>query len=209
MREVKKRSVVPVYSAAVACCLYCLLFPLYKTAHFLILIVIAAVVYVALSVILPGKTEYVEVPEEPVRTGDELIDALLADGVKAVAELRSLSAGISDVSVRKKLDEIIVVTDKIFKDLLDDPSDYKQVKRFSEFYLPTTIKLIHAYDRFYKTDASGDNISGTLERIDVTLDTILDSYRKFFDSLFANQALDIETDIKVLENIMKQEGLKF
>lgn len=209
MREIKKKSIIPVYGVAAVWLLYCLIFPLYKTSHFFFLIGCAAAAYVVLSFVFPGKTEYVEIPDEPVRTGDELIDALLAEGGKVIEELRGLSAGISDDSVRAKLDDIIAVTDKIFKDLLDDPDDYKQVKRFSEFYLPTTVKLMHAYDRFRKTGASGENISGTLERIDDALDTILESYRKFFDSLFENQALDIETDIKVLENILKQEGFKF
>lgn len=207
MREVKRKSAIPIYGVAAVWLLYCLIFPLYKTSHFCFLIGCAAAAYVVLSFVFPGKTEYVEAPEEPVRTGDEQIDALLEEGERTVAELRGLSSVIADDSVRGKLDEIIIVTDKIFKDVIDDPTDYKQIKRFSEFYLPTTTKLMHAYERFRRTGAGGDNISGTLARIDGALDTILDSYRKFFDSLFENQALDIETDIMVLENMLKQEGL--
>jgi DNA (cytosine-5)-methyltransferase 1 len=52
-----------------------------------------------------------------------------------------------------------------------------------------------------------ENITGTLERIDTALEKILKSYEMFFDSLFENQALDIETDIRVLESMLKQEGL--
>jgi hypothetical protein len=39
------------------------------------------------------------------------------------------------------------------------------------------------------------------------LDTTVEAYRKQLDALFANQALDIETDITVLENMLKKEGL--
>jgi len=206
MREVKKKSVIPVYGVAAAWCLYCVFFPLYKTWHYIAIACTALVVYTLLSLIFKGKTEYIEIPEEPVRTGDELIDALLEEGEAVVSELRGLNASIKDDSVRVKFDEIITVIDKIYKDLTEDPGDYKQVKRFNDFYLPTTVKLIHAYDRFTKTNADGANISGTLERIGNSLDLILDSYKRFFDSLFENQALDIETDIRVLENLLKQEG---
>jgi len=207
MIEKKKKSVAPVYGVAVACALYCAFFPLYKTWHFIVFACSAALVYVILSRLFPGKTEYIEIPEHPARTGDDKIDALLKEGETAVAEMRRLCDTILDEAVRHKLDGIISVTDRIFKNLLDDPNDYKQTKRFADFYLPTTIKLLHSYDRFGRSGAQGGNVTGTMERIESALDTILESYKKFFDSLFENQALDIETDIRVLETVLKKEGL--
>ena len=207
MIETRRKSIVPVYGVAASWVLYCAFFPLYRTWHFIVLACIAALVYVVLSAIFPGKTERIEIPEEPVRTGDDFIDELLREGERAVGEMRRLRDTIQDETVRVKLDDIIDVTDKIFKDLIEDPGDYKQVKRFSDYYLPTTIKLLHTYDRFGQSGARGENITGTMERIDSALDTILESYHKFFDSLFEDQALDIETDISVLESILKREGL--
>lgn len=207
MIEIKKKSVLPVYAIAVVWILYCLIFPLYRTWHFAILACSGVLAYVVFSLIFPGKTERIEVPVEPERTGDELIDALLAEGEKGVHEMQSLRETISDESVRRKLLEIISVTDNIFKKLLIEPSAYKQVKRFADYYLPTTIKLLHTYDRFGQSGLSGENITNTREQIEAALDTILGSYKKFFDSLFASQALDIETDIEVLETILKRDGL--
>ena len=208
--EVKKKALAPVYGVAVVWVLYCLIFPLYKTWHFIVLACVAALSYFALSAIFPGKTEFVERPKEPAqpeRTGDDKIDVLLAEGEKAVLEMRRLRDSIPDNGIKGKIDDISAVTDKIFKDLVDDPDDYSQVKRFADFHLPATIKLLHAYDRFGSSGAGGENITGTLERIDAALDKIQDSYERFFDSLFMNQALDIETDIRVLESFMKKEGL--
>ena len=195
------------YGVALIWLLYCILFPLYRTWHFIVLACSAALAYTVLSAIFPGKTEYIEIPQEPERTGDDKADALLAEGERAVAEMRTLHNAIQDEPVKQKLNEIITVTDKIFKNLLGSPGDYRQVKRFADYFLPTTIKLLHTYDRFGRSGAQGENITGTRERIDEALDTILDSYKKFFDSLFADQALDIETDIRVLENMLKNEGL--
>ena len=205
--EVRKKSVVPVYSVAVIWVLYCLIFPLYKTWHFIIIACVAVLAYAALSALFPGKKEFVEITEEPERTGDEKIDALLVEGEKAVSEMRRLRDSIPDDNLKRKIGDIITVTDKIFKDVLEDPDDYNQIKRFADFYLPTTIKLLHTYDRLGRSGVGGENVTGTLERIDTALDTILDSYKKFFDSLFQNQALDIETDIRVLESVLKKEGL--
>ena len=205
--EVRKKSVAPVYGVAIVWTLYCLVFPLYRTWHFIILACLSVLSYIIMSAVFPGKTEHVEIPEEPARTGKEEIDELLTVGEGAVAEMRRLRDVIPGDALKNRLDDIIAVTDKIFKDLLEDPDDYRQVKRFADFYLPTTIKLLHAYDRFGSSGVEGENITGTLERIDTALDRILVSYEKFFDSLFENQALDIETDIRVLESLLNQEGL--
>ena len=207
MIEIKKKSVIPVYGVAAAFVVYCAFFPLYKTWHFIVLACSAALAYIILSAVFPGKTEYIEAPEEPVRTGDEKIDALLSEGEAAASEMRGLRDSIPDLAVRNKLDEIISVIDSIFKKTREDANCYKQVRRFADFYLPTTMKLLHTYDRFSRSGAEGENISGTMERIDTALDTIHDSYRKFYDSLFQHQALDIETDIRVLESMLKNEGL--
>ena len=54
----------------------------------------------------------------------------------------------------------------------------------------------------------GENISGTITRIEDMLDTIVVSYKKQLDALFADEALDIETDIKVMDGLLQREGLK-
>ncbi|MDR0838059.1 MAG: 5-bromo-4-chloroindolyl phosphate hydrolysis family protein [Oscillospiraceae bacterium] len=200
MREIKHKSAAPFYGAAVAWALYALIFPLYRLGDLLIFLALGCAVYAVMGKLFPGTVEYVKLP---VDTGDKDIDALLTEGETAVNELAKLRESIPDHAVKVQIGEIIDVTDKIFKDVLDDPGDYRQVRRFADFYLPTTIKLLHAYDRFGKTGA----ISGTMRRIEEVLGEILDSYRKQYDALFRNQALDIETDIEVLEQLLKKEGL--
>jgi len=207
MIEVKRKSVIPIYAISVVWVLYCLIFPLFRTWHIIIPVLISILVYTIFSKVFPGKVEYIEVPIEPVRSGDEKIDALLAQGEIAVSEMKRLRESIPDECVQKKLDEIIPVTDSIFKKLLIEPNVFSKVRRFSDFYLPTTIKLLHTYDRFGKSGSAGNNITGTLDQIDGALDTILISYKKFFDSLFESQALDIETDIEVLKTLLKRDGL--
>ena len=207
MKEIRKKSAAPVYGLAGVWLLYCLLFPLYKFWHFALLAALGVAAYGVLSVLFPGKTEYVKQPERPVTTGDEKIDKLMAEGVVAVNEMARLRQSIKNETVKKKIDEIIDITDKIFKDLIDDPSDYRQVKHFADFYLPTTMKLLNTYDRMAELGGMGKNITGTMQRIETILDTTLEGYKKQLDALFADQALDIETDIVVLKSMMQKEGL--
>ncbi len=203
----KVRSAIPFYGAAAVVVLWALILPLYKPWHFLVFIAAAAGAYFLLEKLFPGKEKVIEVPEpEPEPTGNEAVDTLTREGRQAVAELKRLRESIREPSVRSRVDEITALTEKIFADIVEDPQDVPQVKRFAGYYLPTTMKLLNAYDRM-SGEGTGANISGTLQRIEDILDTTVEAYRKQYDALFANEALDIETDITVLESMLKREGL--
>lgn len=53
----------------------------------------------------------------------------------------------------------------------------------------------------------GANIDGTMGRIDAMMDKVVEAFDKQLDALFADEALDISTDITVLEQMLAQEGL--
>ena len=76
-----------------------------------------------------------------------------------------------------------------------------------DYYLPTTLKLLNAYDRMSGTGVSGENIDTTLAKVEGMMRTITAAFEKQLDSLYGAEALDISTDITVLENMMAREGL--
>ena len=69
------------------------------------------------------------------------------------------------------------------------------------------MKLLNAYDRMDSTGISGDNITGTKERVESIMGTIVTAFEKQLDALFGADAMDISTDISVLETILAREGL--
>jgi len=109
--------------------------------------------------------------------------------------------------VRMKINEIMRITDKICQDAIEDPSDIPQIKKFMNYYLPTTIKLLNSYDRMSAQGIEGANLDKSMKSINEMLDAAIDAYKKRLDSLFENQALDIETDIKVMNTMLAREGL--
>ena len=71
----------------------------------------------------------------------------------------------------------------------------------------TTIKLLTAYDQMSRQGVSGENITGTMKKVEGMMSTIVRAFEKQLDSLFGDEAMDISTDITVLENMMVREGL--
>lgn len=135
------------------------------------------------------------------------VSAILAEGNRALSEMGRLYMSIKDPEVRGKINEIMRITDKIAQDAISDPSDIPQIKKFMNYYLPTTIKLLNAYDRMSAQGIEGENLDKSMKSINDMLDTAIEAYKKRLDSLFANQALDIETDIQVMNTMLAREGL--
>ena len=99
------------------------------------------------------------------------------------------------------------ITGKIIDAVVDKPSKLPQLRKFLNYYLPTTLKLLNAYDRMDAAGVSGSNIDGTKGKIEDIMGTICKAFDKQLDALYGEEALDISTDITVLENMLAQEGL--
>ena len=167
------------------------------------------------------KAEAVRPQGEPVRSTSQRVakqqpekksygpevDPILEEGNKALSEMGRLYMSIQDTEVRGKINEIMRITDKIVQDAIEDPSDIPQIKKFMNYYLPTTIKLLNAYDRMSAVGVEGENLDKSMKSINDMLDAAIVAYKKRLDSLFANQALDIETDIDVMNQMLAREGL--
>jgi len=158
------------------------------------------------------KTEKVK-PEpetkgpEPEKSYGPEVDGVLEENKRAQGELGRLYASIKDKDVKTKIREIMEISDKIAQDAVQDPGDVPQIRKFQGYYLPTTIKLLNAYDRMGAQGIEGENITGTMRSIEQMLDTAIEGYKKQLDGLFKNQALDIETDIEVMNTMLKRQGL--
>ena len=75
------------------------------------------------------------------------------------------------------------------------------------YYLPTTLKLLQAYQEFDAQPIQGENIKSAKTEISDTLDTITVAFKNLLDSLFEHEAMDISTDISALETMLAHEGL--
>ncbi len=142
------------------------------------------------------------------RTGDKAIDDLLDEEEKAISEMRRLDKAIEDEKVSGQIVHLEEVTTKIVNYIVENPNKKSSVRKFFNYYLPTTLKLLNAYDRMDETGISGMNIDGTKGKVEEMMDTSLAAFDKQLDALYADDALDISAEIKVMENMLQQEGLK-
>ena len=208
MKKIVHKSAAPLYAAAGVWVLYALLFPLYRVTHFLVVIAASAVVYFVARLFCKNVVEEVKEEEKkPEPTGNPDLDKMIADGRMAIAEMKRLDDNIEDAAISAHIQRLAVVTQKIFDQVKADPKKLPQIRKFMNYYLPTTLKLLNAYDRMSAQGVSGENISGTMGKVEEMMGTIVAAFEKQLDSLFGAEAMDISTDITVLENMMAREGL--
>ncbi len=147
--------------------------------------------------------------EEPkhLKTGDAEIDKLIVQKDEAIARMKELDEAIEDEKLSAQIVHLEAVTEKIIQYIIKHPKKKKKVCKFFEYYLPTTIKLLDAYGRMDEAGISGTNIDGTKQKVEQMMDTALDAFDKQLDALYADEALDVSTDITVMQNMLKAEGL--
>ena len=205
MKKIVHKSAAPIYAAAVVWVLYALLLPLYKPGHFIMAAAASVVVFLIARIFCKDVVE--EVEEKPQPTGNPELDKMISDGELAIREMRRLNDSIKDETISRQIDRLEEVSGKIFDCVKADPKKLPQIRKFMGYYLPTTLKLLNAYGRMDSQGVSGGNIGGTMERVENIMGTIVTAFERQLDALFGAEALDISTDITVLENMMAREGL--
>lgn len=213
MAKMVKKSPAPLYFAAAVWLGWGLFLPLYRLSDYLLAAGASLLVGVVGKALFPDQTyetpeaPKAEEPKKPETTGNPELDALIAERDKAVSEMRRLNESIPGEKISAQIDHLEETTRKIISHVVEHPEKLSQIRRFMDYYLPTTLKLLNAYDRMGEAGVAGENISSTKDRIDAVMDTLVSAYDKQLDALFADEALDVATDITVMENLLKQEGL--
>lgn len=210
----KKASVLPIYLVGFVWLVYALLFPLNAPLHYIFCTALSAAAFVVGKAIWPDKVyqtpgaaqEETKKPESK-KEEDPKVAALRKEKERAISELRRLNDAIPDEKISDQIDHLEEVTGRIIDHVIEKPDKQPQISRFLDYFLPTTIKLLNSYDRMDSAGVSGSNIDATKAKVEQMLDTLCTAFDKQLDALFGDEALDISTDITVMENLLAQEGL--
>ena len=208
------KPIVPFYAVAVIWLGYSFLFGLHSMKDFVTVGVVSFVAFNWLNTLLgetdatqeDGAVQKPEEKKEPESTGNAELDKMIRDGDMAISEMRRLNDSIEDEKISADIERLEKSSKAIFEQVKASPEKLPQIRKFMDYYLPTTLKLLNAYDRMSAAGISGENIDATKARVENMMTTIVTAFDKQYDALFGADALDISTDITVLETMMAREG---
>lgn len=122
-------------------------------------------------------------------------------------EIQQINEAIPDAAMSAKISRIEEITAKILSYQKSHPNREGQLRPFLNYYLPTTLKILRAYAQLEAQGVQGENITAAIQRIEGMMDQVVAGFEKQLDRLFQDEAMDITSDVQVLENMLKKDGL--
>ena len=150
------------------------------------------------------KAEEARKPKTPL---SEDVKKVIEEGNRYIEEIRRSNDAIPGVEISNKIYHLENVIRRIFKRVEKHPELINDLHKFMDYYLPTTMKLLNAYEELDKQDMLGENIKTAKQEIENTLDTINVAFENLLDSFYKETAWDVSSDISVLKTMFAQEGL--
>ena len=123
----------------------------------------------------------------------------------ALRAIRAANDRIADPVLSEKIDHLELVAGKILREVEEHPEKQRQAATFLNYYLPTTLKLLDSYAKFEEAGIEGENLSRAQERIEETMDALIKGFDKQLDDLYRSEAMDIDSDIRVMENMLRRD----
>ena len=144
---------------------------------------------------------------EAARKAAEEAEGPLDEYSRILKEIRDINDKIPGEEFSAKIDRLEDLTSKIFKLVQEQPEKQKKLRKFINYYLPTSLKLLHSYEQLDAQGIEGKNISESKQQIEETMDTMISAFEKQLDNLFTSESMDISADIAAMQNLMRADGL--
>lgn len=127
--------------------------------------------------------------------------------LSVLKEIRRVNENIPDPVMTRKISRIEEITKHILDYQKKHPEKTTELRKFLDYYLPTTLKILNTYAELDQKGLSGDNATATKERIEKIMDNLVEGFEAQLDKLFEGEMMDISSDITVMEKMLDSDGL--
>ena len=210
-KQKKKRQpyTVAFIAMGLAITIYSLIFPLHRWQHYVIAAGIMALVGRIAFLMAKGvdTTQEAPVQKSIPKTGDSAVDTLVEKGQEMLAQIRRENELIPDADLTAQMDQLEDIAHRIFHTVAEQPQKAPQIRRFMDYYLPTTLKMLAGYRKLEERQVTGKNAEATRAKIRKAMDVVIRAFSKQLDALYQDDMLVLTTDIDVMETMLRQDGL--
>ena len=112
---------------------------------------------------------------------------------------------MEDERAVEELQHMQKTTESIGAWLEAHPESLPKARRFAEYYIPTTLKLLHTYNDVQ--GQQGENAEAIRRDIAGILHTLNQAYDNLYDKLLSDMALDVSSEIAALQGMLANDGL--
>ena len=202
--EKRTRPVLPIYLAALMWPVGALLLPAYRLSNLLIIAGLSLAAYGLGTRFCPTRVIRKQVP---YATGSEDVDTMLSGISANLDKLHALNDAIPDPELSAAMTRMEKAGRSIAAAVEQAPDKARSIDRFARYYLPEVIKLMTTYANMEKNGVKGGNADQILTELRRNAATTAKAFENQLDALYSAEAMDISTDIEVLDGILKSQNL--
>lgn len=202
--EKRTRPVLPIYLAALVWPVGALLLPAYRLSNLLIIAGLSLAAYGLGTKFCPTRVIRKQVP---YATGSEDVDTMLSGISANLDKLHALNDAIPDPELSAAMTRMEKAGRSIAVAVEQAPDKARSIDRFARYYLPEVIKLMTTYANMEKNGVKGGNADQILTELRRNAATTAKAFENQLDALYSAEAMDISTDIEVLDGILKSQNL--
>ena len=162
-------------------------------------LLIGAAAFTAGELILTSDNKGEKIVYENV---DKKIDIAKSDA-KAIYDMRKK---IDDSDIVKYISDICDSANKIINTVEKDNKKIRNINNFFDYYLPVTLSIIKRYDEIENQDLSSKEMKEFTKNTKEMLKTADEAFSKILDSLYQNDIINIDADMKVFNSMLKADG---
>lgn len=112
-----------------------------------------------------------------------------------------------DETHRKQMQSIRDYTDKIIRKYEEDPGETRNFEKFAEYYLPETVSAMEQYHTLCTLEHLDYGQTKVKEQLADSLGVIEEAFSNIYNKISTEGIYDTSADIRVLQTVLKQEGL--
>lgn len=132
---------------------------------------------------------------------------MMTEGQNSITKLHQLNEQIPGENITNKLNDTEKVLNEIFDRVKNNPDQVPNCQKLEDYYLPTMLKLVEAYAGYDKVSNPGPEIVSAKAEIENTLDIINQAFVELRNKLYQTAVWDSTAEAKVLQTMLKQDGL--
>lgn len=147
----------------------------------------------------------VEVESAP-RSGNAQVDALIREARDQLDEIARANDAIADAQLSAQIEDIESTCRQILLRLEEQPGMLASLRTFLRYYLPATLKLLTARAKL-EGEIRGGQSAQIAGRIAQALSTVQAAFHKQLDALNEFRFINLESEMDVLSDMLKSDGL--
>lgn len=180
-------------------------FPMYKLSSYLLIAGIDIFAYLAMRKFKVFKDIVIQYEEEIPFENLEVQD-VINEGQHYLNRLVQANNKIQNVDVSKDIDDIVKVSQNILNRVQEYPKKVQEIRKFISYYLPTISKMLDYYTELENETFESENVKSSKKKIENMLAQVEKAFKEQLDRLYDDEALDISSDIKVMESLLASQG---